>query len=72
MDGYGPENINLEAPQHGVYKILVHYWDDHDGDDPAAEISILNFGQEVASFGPRQLNQIDDVWEVAEVEIPSL
>ncbi|MFT5435214.1 MAG: hypothetical protein ACI9OJ_005931, partial [Myxococcota bacterium] len=28
VDGYGPEHINLTEPQPGVYRYVVHYWDD--------------------------------------------
>lgn len=72
VDGYGPENINLEQPTPGTYTVLVHYWADHGGQDPDARIEILHFGQVIDSFGPRALNQIDDVWEVAEIDFPSM
>jgi hypothetical protein len=70
VDGYGPENINLETPAPGVYKVWVHYWASHGGESPDATIQILRFGQEIASFGPRRLSNVDDMWEVAQISIP--
>ena len=70
VDGYGPENINLEAPINGVYKVWVHYWNDHGGDSPEAEIEVFNFGQSMGRFGPSPLSTINEVWEVAEIEFP--
>jgi hypothetical protein len=72
VNGYGPENINLSAPIPGTYTILVHYYDDHDGRVPNATIEIINFGNVVRSFGPTQLNNVNDVWYVAEVTFPGL
>jgi hypothetical protein len=70
VDGYGPENINLEAPAPGVYKVWVHYWDAHDGRSPDATIELYSFGALMGRFGPQALSSIDDMWEVAEVEFP--
>ena len=72
VDGHGPENINLEAPVPGTYRVLVHYWSDHGGDDPRATLEVLNFGQVVAQYGPTQLSNIDDTWEVVDITFPGL
>lgn len=72
VDGFGPENINLETPQPGTYRVLVHYYDDHDGDVPNATIEVLNFGQVIGRYGPVQLNSVDDTWEVVDIEFPAL
>ena len=71
VDGFGPENINLEAPAPGTYRVLVHYWDSHGGRAPDATVEVLEFGQVVASYGPQHLGQVDDVWEVADLEWPA-
>ncbi len=72
VDGYGPENINLSEPMPGVYTILIHYYDAHGGQIPNATVEIINFGQVVQTFGPQRLDDVNDVWYVAEVEFPGL
>ncbi len=72
VDGFGPENINLETPAPGTYTVLVHYWDDHGGDPPDSTIEILSFGQVVGRYGPQRTNAVDDVWEVVEIDWPGL
>ena len=71
VDGFGPENINLEAPAAGTYHIYVHYWANHGGNEPAAEVDILQFGQVVASYGPQQFGNVDEVWDVATIDFPN-
>jgi len=70
VDGYGPENINLEAPGMGTYQVLVHYWDAHEGSPPNANIELYSFGTLMGSFGPEPLNAVNDVWVVAEIDFP--
>ncbi len=70
VDGFGPENINLEAPSPGTYRVLVHYWDDHEGFEPTATVEVLAFGQVIGQYGPQRLSRIDDVWEVVELDWP--
>ncbi len=71
VDGFGPENINLEAPAPGQYHIYVHYWADHGGGATSAEVEILQFGQVVASFGPQRFTEVDEVWDVATIDFPN-
>jgi hypothetical protein len=71
VDGFGPENINLEAPAAGTYRVLVHYWSDHGGRNPDATVEVLEYGQVVGSYGPQALGQVDDVWEVVDLEWPA-
>jgi len=71
VDGFGPENINLEEPIAGTYRVLIHYYDHHDGDDPDATVEVLNFGNVVASYGPVRLSAVNDTWEVVDIEYPA-
>ena len=71
VDGFGPENINLQAPIPGRYTIYAHYWSDHEGDPPDVEIEIIRMGQVVAHYGPQRLDNVDDLWEVATVDFPA-
>ncbi|MCB9524102.1 MAG: choice-of-anchor D domain-containing protein [Myxococcales bacterium] len=70
VDGFGPENINLEAPAPGTYRVVVQYWADHGGDDPDAVVEILQFGQVVGRYGPQNLSRVNDVWDVVELDWP--
>lgn len=70
VDGYGPENINIQTPAPGVYTVVVHYWDDHGGDVPLATVHALSYGEVVATIGPQALNSVGDVWYAFEIEFP--
>ncbi len=72
VDGFGPENINLETPMPGTYTVLVHYYDDHEGDVPDATVEVLNRGNVVGRYGPQRLEDVDDVWQVVEIDWPGL
>jgi hypothetical protein len=71
VDGFGPENINLEAPAPGTYRVVVQYWDEHDGWAPDATVEILEFGQVVASYGPVTFNSAGEEWDVVDIEWPA-
>jgi hypothetical protein len=72
VDGFGPENVNIEAPAPGTYRVLAHYWDTHGGNEPDVTIEVLNFGQVVGHYGPVHLSGVDDVWQVVDIDMPSL
>lgn len=71
--GYGPENININHPQPGVYKILIHYFSSgFYGDHPInSTVTVMSYGQQIGVLGPKQLNAADDLWIAAEIEFPS-
>ena len=65
LSGYGPENINIDAPVDDTYKISVHFFS---GSRAAnATIKVFINGALRAEY-TRQLADDGDVWEVAEVE----
>ena len=70
VDGYGPENINVQTPAPGVYTVVIHYWDDHGGATPLATVHALSYGEVVATVGPEPLNQVGAVWYAFEIEFP--
>ncbi len=70
VDGFGPENINLEAPAPGTYRVVVQYWADHAGDVPDATVELLEFGNVIASYGPGRMGRVNDVWEVVDIQYP--
>ncbi len=72
VDGFGPENINLETPAPGTYRVVVQYWDDHGGDVPESVVEVLSFGQVVGRYGPRRTADTNDVWQVVDIDWPGL
>ncbi len=66
--GYGPENINIDAPVDDTYPILVHYYDDNGDDVVVATVKVWTYGVEVfeASYAMNR----DYVWEVGAVNWP--
>lgn len=74
VDGYGPENVNISAPQPGVYTFIVHYYDDtYDFSSPTASnatVEILSYGVVTHTFGPEYLQGTNWNWDVFEVEWP--
>jgi hypothetical protein len=65
--GFGPENINIEVPEPGVYRIGVTAFDD----DGEVEVRVYCRSEEpVAEFGPVWLEEVDaQFWRVADVEV---
>jgi uncharacterized protein YfaP (DUF2135 family) len=64
INGSGPENINIDAPRPGTYRIYVH---DFRGSLPTREtIRIYLNGTNVAEYR-RTLNRTNDVWTVADI-----
>jgi len=80
VQGFGPENINIDAPIPGTYRIGVHYYDD---DAPVGNLPATvtvrvycSSTSAVAMFGPVTLytdstsSDQNDFWKVADVTIP--
>lgn len=70
VDGYGPENINIQEPTPGIYTVVVHYWNDHGGAPPGATVHALSYGEIVATVGPEELSSVGDVWYAFQIEFP--
>ncbi len=70
VDGFGPENVNIQEPTAGTYRVLIHYWDAHGGSTPNTTVEILSFGQVVGRYGPVATPNVNDVWQVVEIDWP--
>ncbi len=68
-NGYGPENINLNDPGIGNYKIVVFYYDSHNWPNPAtdATVRVFVFGAEAAS-ATVHFDQEHMRWDVFEMQ----
>lgn len=81
VEGFGPENINLERPAPGVYRVGVHMFDtDSFGGAFSSAATVVNIYcgagslTPVATFGPVVLRggssgNGNDFWRVADVEV---
>lgn len=76
VDGFGPENINISEPKPGIYKFIIHYYDDtYDDSFPQpsnATVQLLSYGTVIQSWGPTHLASVNRTWDVFTVEWPSL
>ncbi|MFT6144043.1 MAG: hypothetical protein ACJAZO_002368 [Myxococcota bacterium] len=66
--GFGPENINIEAPADGEYTVAVHYFEEHGDDAVTATVRIYSYG-ELELTRSRILSR-NEVWNVAQVNWP--
>lgn len=69
LSGYGPENINIETPALGRYKVAVHYWSDHGQGDTVCIIRLFLFGNLHSEYITELTD--NDWWEVAILNWPS-
>jgi hypothetical protein len=60
-DGWGPENLNMAAPENVLYRIGVHYWDDKGYGDSTATVNIWIDSFQVGTF-TQKLQQCDMWW----------
>jgi len=73
-DGAGPENINLDVPKDGrLYKVGVHYWDDHGYGASYPQVRCFCWGKEafkkdLYADGIKMFTC--DLWEVATISWP--
>ena len=68
VDGFGPENINIEEPADGTYRVGVHSF----RGSGRVTVRIYCGGSTTeprATFGPTRLGQTDLLWRVADVTI---
>jgi hypothetical protein len=69
VNGLGPENINIEDPNQGVYRIYVHYYGDHNfsGNTPTdCTVRVYLNGLQVGEY-TRTLLVEKSVWAVADI-----
>ena len=72
-DGSGPENVNIDRPNPGIYRTFVHYfpesgWDFNSGaSDPTIQTVKIYLAGILAFSKQRTLTQEKQVWAVADV-----
>ncbi len=72
VDGAGPENINLDDPEDGyVYRVGIHYYDDHDFGPALATVRIYINGRLRYEHADRRMPDTNYFWEVANISWPS-
>lgn len=73
--GFGPENINLQEPQPGRYKVIVHFYSDsYQGSmstDTNARLKVYIYGTLAAEFGPTHLASTNWTWDVCTIDWPA-
>jgi hypothetical protein len=69
-DGAGPENLNLYLPEEAVYRVGVHYWNDHDYGPSYATVRVYIYSQLVFEASDVMLTD-EDLWEVCTISWPS-
>ncbi len=70
-DGAGPENVNLDLPEHDrTYKIGVHYWNDHGFGPSYATVRVYVFSTLVFELAEVELVN-HDMWCVATIDWPT-
>ena len=68
VDGFGPENINLNQPEEGItYKVGVHYFADHGGGPTVPTIRIYINGSLTYEKVGSALQGVGYFWEVAAI-----
>ncbi len=68
VDGQAPEQVIVALPEHGSYRIGVHYWEDHGFGISDATVVVRYFGAEV--FARTQRLSPLDLWDVGLVTWP--
>ena len=69
-DGAGPENISLNMAEPGVYRVGVHFWDDHGFGDSTATLRVYVDGSLVYE-GSQVLTTAMRFWEPITLTFPA-
>ena len=69
-DGAGPEIVNLNIPDDVLYRIGVHYWNDHGYGASVATVRVYIYSQLVFEVSDVTLEE-KDMWEVCTIDWPS-
>ncbi|MCC7535054.1 MAG: PKD domain-containing protein, partial [Deltaproteobacteria bacterium] len=86
VTGFGPENINIDRPYPGTYRVGVHYYSDHrsggrPSDNPPADVVVRIYcggSTPIAELGPVRLDasaddqNFTDFWRVADLTFDGL
>ena len=70
-DGWGPENVSLDDPAAGTFKVAVHYWSDHGYGVSYATVIITLDGIVAYEVRDKPLPSTGTWWEVCAVSWPS-
>ena len=65
-NGYGPETINLNQTQPGMYDVFVHYYADNFFGPSRATVEVHLSGQLVGTFD--QVVRCDQIWHVGTID----
>ena len=69
--GYGPENINLQEPVPGTYRVTIHYYlDSYNGSSSTstnATVTVFSYGNLLGTYGPTYLAGTDSMWDVVDI-----
>ncbi|MFT7623814.1 MAG: hypothetical protein ACI9WU_002999 [Myxococcota bacterium] len=68
IDGWGPENLNLNIPESVVYRVGVHYWNHHCFGASLATVRVWLYGELVAEAADVVMEN-HDFWNVAEIDM---
>lgn len=68
IDGYGPENINIDDPQDGTYTVYAHYYEDGGDDAVVATVKVYLYGALVDEMS--KVLYRTEIWEVGQVNWP--
>ncbi len=75
VQGFGPENINVETLQPGRYLIAIHYYldsyEDSSSTETNATVRVYFRGVLAGEYGPQHLSDTDDMWDVVALDWPS-
>jgi hypothetical protein len=70
-DGAGPENINLDNPEHDrQYRLGVHSYNDHGYGPSLVTMRVFVFGELVYEYADKELGD-DEWWVVGAIDWPS-
>jgi hypothetical protein len=69
--GFGPENVNVIAPEPGRYRVAVHYWNKKTDGDPAALATLRIFVKGQLAVEQNQFFSRDqEMWLVGDLDWP--
>lgn len=66
--GFGPENINVDAPATDTYTVSVHYFEDNGDGDVVATVRVYTYGLLEGTY--TKVLRRNQVWDVADIRWP--